>query len=128
MATNDTRPVNLDLTKFSFPITAIASIAHRICAVISWVGMGFGLYVASKVHNSPQGQVWFAELMTNNFIAQFIAWGLLSAFGYYCAATLKHIIQDLGFCEDFLGGQRISWAALITGTILTVLSGVYVWA
>ena len=40
MAAKDTRPVNLDLTKFSFPITAIASIMHRICAVISWVGLG----------------------------------------------------------------------------------------
>jgi succinyl-CoA synthetase beta subunit len=32
---SDKRPVNLDLGTVSFPITAIASILHRVCAVIS---------------------------------------------------------------------------------------------
>ena len=128
MAAKDTRPVNLDLTKFSFPITAIASIMHRICAVISWVGLGIALFVAQRVQSSPEGAIWFAQLMADNFLAQFIAWGLLSAFSYYCAATVKHIVQELGYCEDFAGGQRISWAALAFGATFTVLAGVYLWA
>ena len=128
MPANDSRPVNLDLTKFSFPVTAIVSIMHRVCGVISWVGLGFVLYAVNRTYQSPAGQQWFAELMAENFIAQFIAWGLLSAFGYYCAATSKHIIQDLGYCEELEGGQRISWAVLIIGAVLTVLAGIYVWA
>ena len=128
MAANQSRPVNLDLTKFSFPVTAIASIMHRICAVISWVGMGFVLYVANRTYQSPEGQAWFADLMASSFIAQFIAWGLLSAFAYYCAATLKHIIQDLGYCEELESGRRISWAVLVIGGVFTVMAGIYIWA
>ncbi|NNM11040.1 MAG: succinate dehydrogenase, cytochrome b556 subunit, partial [Pseudomonadales bacterium] len=97
MPSNDSRPVNLDLTKFSFPVPAIASISHRIGAVVSWVGMGFVIFVLNRTHGSREGQLWFEQLMANNFLAQFVAWGLLSWFGYYCLATLKHIVQDLGY-------------------------------
>ncbi|MCH1448834.1 MAG: succinate dehydrogenase, cytochrome b556 subunit, partial [Litoricolaceae bacterium] len=38
MAMSRERPVNLDLTTFSFPITAIASILHRVSGVILFFG------------------------------------------------------------------------------------------
>ena len=38
MAMTGERPVNLDLTTFRFPITAIASILHRVCGVILFFG------------------------------------------------------------------------------------------
>ena len=128
MAANDSRPVNLDLSKFSFPITAIASILHRITAVIIWVGLGIGLYALCGATDSPEGFLNIQQALSSNFIAQFVAWGLLTAFGYYCAATLKHIIQELGFFEDFASGKVISWAAICIGIILAIASGVYVWA
>ncbi len=69
-----------------------------------------------------------ATALETNFLAQFVAWGLLSAFGYYCAGTLKHLIQDFGFFEDFSGGQVISWVAILLGVVLSVFAGVLVWA
>ena len=127
MALNDPRPVNLDLTKFSFPVTAIASIAHRVCAVIVWVGLGFALYALSNA-SSIQDFAQFQKLMSTNFFAQFIAWGLMSALGYYVLGTAKHLIQDIGYFEDFQGGKMISWAALIGGGLISVIAGVVVWA
>ena len=38
MAMSSERPVNLDLTTFRFPVTAIASILHRVCGVILFFG------------------------------------------------------------------------------------------
>ncbi len=111
----DSRPVNLDLTTVRFPITAIASISHRICGVISWVGLGFFLLLSS-MNVSAFG---------NGFLA-FISWGFLSAFGYYCLATLKHIVQDLGYFEDFEGGKMVSWAAIIGGVAISVILGVMI--
>ena len=35
------RPINLDLTKFSFPIMAIASITHRITGVLLFVAIAY---------------------------------------------------------------------------------------
>jgi len=125
---SDNRPVNLDLGTVSFPITAIASILHRICAIISWVGLGFLLMALCYVLSSPNDYYALADTLNNNFIAQFVAWGLLTAFGYYCAGTVKHLIQDFGFFEDFAGGKFISWAAIVVGIVLSVLAGVLLWA
>jgi succinate dehydrogenase / fumarate reductase cytochrome b subunit len=125
---SDNRPVNLDLGTVSFPITAIASILHRVCAIISWVGLGFLLTALCYVLSSPKDYSVLAEALHNNFIAQFVAWGLLTAFGYYCAGTVKHLIQDFGFFEDFAGGKCISWAAIVVGIVLSVLAGVLLWA
>lgn len=125
---SDNRPVNLDLGTVRFPITAIASILHRVCAVISWVGLGFLLVGLCYVLGSAEEYAALADTLANNFLAQFVAWGLLSAFGYYCAGTAKHIIQDFGYCEDFEGGKMISMIAIAVGVVLTILAGVLVWA
>ena len=128
MATNDTRPVNLDLFKFSFPITAIASILHRITAVIIWVGLGILLYALHTATGSEEGAECIRAFFSENFFGQFIVWGLLTALAYYCLATAKHIIQDFGFCEDLKGGQIISWTVIVIGVVFAIVAGVYVWA
>jgi succinate dehydrogenase / fumarate reductase, cytochrome b subunit len=125
---SDNRPVNLDLGTVDFPVMAIASILHRICAVISWVGLGFLLCALCYVLSSPEDYYVLANALNTNFIAQFVAWGLLTAFGYYCAATAKHLIQDFGFFEDLAGGKCISWVAIAVGIVLSVLAGALVWA
>ena len=69
-----------------------------------------------------------AEMYNTNVLLQFVSWGFLTAFGYYCMGTVKHIIQDFGFFEDFAGGKLISWTAIIAGVILALLAGVLIWA
>ena len=127
MAQND-RPIDIQFGKFTWPITAIASILHRICAVIIWVGLGIGLVTLYFASQSEASFDLVVETLQSNFIAQFVVWGLLSAFGYYCMGTIKHLIQDMGYCEEFASGKIISWVAIILGLALSVLAGVYVWA
>lgn len=124
---NNARPVNLDLTSVSWPVTAIASILHRICAVIVWVGFGFLLAAAVVATQSAEGFQSVANLLATNFLAQFVAWGLMTATGYYCMGTIKHIIQDMGHFESFEGGKVISWTAITLGILISIASGVLVW-
>lgn len=124
---NNARPVNLDLMSVSWPITAIASITHRVCAVIVWVGFGFLLVAASIATSSEEGFESIANLLETSFLAKFVAWGLLTALGYYCMGTIKHLIQDMGFCESFEGGKIISWTAIILGVLLSITSGALIW-
>ena len=123
----DKRPVNLDLSTVSFPITAIASILHRITAVITWVGLGFLLVLLCYALGSEQEHASISQAMQSNFLLQFVTWGFLTAFAYYCLASTKHIIQDFGFCEDLEGGSRLSWGVIIVGIVLGLLAGVLVW-
>ena len=124
---NNKRPVNLDLTTVSFPVTAIASILHRVCAVITWAGLGYLLILLPQALSSEEQFAVVSELLQSNFLLQFVTWGFLTAFGYYCMGTIKHIIQDFGFFEDFQGGKLISWTAITLGIVLSALAGVLLW-
>ena len=48
MAESDDRPVNLDLFSIRFPITAIASILHRISGVVLFFGTFVFMYLLDK--------------------------------------------------------------------------------
>lgn len=122
------RPVNLDLRTIQMPITANASILHRISAVVLWVGMAIFLAALFFAVKDEDSYTSVHTLITDNFIGQFISWGLLTAFGYYAVATLKHVVQDMGHFEELESGRQISTAALIIGVILSVLWGVWIWA
>lgn len=121
------RPVNLDLRTIKMPITAKASILHRISAVVLWVGMAIFLPVLFLSLQSEQNFLSIQSLVLDNVLAQFVAWGLLTAFGYYSAATLKHVIQDFGYFEELDSGKQIASAALIIGIVLSLVWGLWIW-
>lgn len=124
---NTKRPVNLDLMTITLPVTAVASILHRITAVISWFAFTLLIILLWVGLSTPEMYANISQFFASNPIGQFLTWGFLTAFGYYCAASAKHIIQDLGFCEDLKGGRCISWAAIAVGVVLSIISFVVVW-
>ncbi len=121
------RPVNLDLRTIKMPITAKASILHRISSVVLWVGMVFFLPALFFSLQSEENYKAVQVLVTDNFVGQFIAWGLLTAFGYYTAATLKHVVQDMGHFEELESGKQIATGAIIIGVLLSIAWGVWIW-
>lgn len=121
------RPVNLDLKTIKMPITAKASILHRISSVVLWVGMAMFLPALLISLRSEEGYASVHSLVTDNFVGQFIVWGLLTALGYYTAATLKHVIQDFGHFEELQSGKQIATAVIGIGIFLSLMAGVWVW-
>lgn len=122
------RPVNLDFTTMSLPIMGIASILHRVSAVIIWVAMAFLLPVLYISLDSPEGFDRLSRMATESFIAQFFIWGFMTAMGYYAMGGLKHMIQELGYFEDLKGGMLISKVAIGLGIVISLLIGVRIWA
>ena len=104
---SDNRPVNLDLGTVSFPITAIASILHRICAVISWVGLGFLLCALCYVMAGKDNYMTLVSLLETHFLVQFVAWGLLTAFAYYCLGISFPSACDSQPHSRFLSQSRL---------------------
>ena len=125
---NKARPVNLDIKTIQLPITAVVSIVHRISSVILWVSMSIFLPVLCFSLHDEQYFTALLAFFSQNFIGQFVVWGLLTAFGYYFCATLKHIIQDFGHFEELESGRQIAKAVLVFAACFCVLSGVWVWA
>lgn len=120
------RPVNLDLTKFSFPLPALASITHRITGVILFVGIAFGLWALDLSLGSAEGFAKAARLVGSP-LGGFVAWGLLTALAYHFVAGVKHLFMDWGVGETLEGARLGSQITIAATVVLSVLAGVWVW-
>lgn len=124
---NKQRPVNLDLKTISFPITAIASILHRVSGVITFIALGILLWLLSLSLSSEQGFAQ-AQAITDTFLVKFILWGILTALAYHVVGGVRHLLMDLGFGEENLAvASRSARMAFAITIVLSLLAGVLVW-
>jgi len=124
---NQQRPINLDLTKFSFPLPALTSITHRVAGVILFVGIIFLLCTLSGSLESAEGFAAAKQSMTTGF-GSFITWGLLSALAFHFVAGIKHLFMDFGIGETKESGKVAAIITIILSVVLIALAGVWVWA
>ena len=122
----DNRPVNLDLTKFSFPLPALTSIVHRVTGVALFVGMAFLLYALDLSLASQEGFDSVKECL-DTFIAKFVIWGIVSALLYHLVAGIKHLLMDAGIGETLEGGVLGAKLTIVISVVLIVLAGVWIW-
>ncbi len=121
------RPVNLDLQTIRFPVTAIASILHRVSGVITFVAVGILLWLLGMSLSSPEGFAHAAEIM-NGFVVKFIFWGILTALAYHVCGGIRHLLMDFGYLEESLAvGTRSAQVAIGITVLLSILAGVFVW-
>ncbi|OXX56590.1 succinate dehydrogenase cytochrome b556 large subunit [Vibrio sp. V12_P9A6T4] len=120
------RPVNLDLQTIHFPISAIASILHRVSGVMMFVTVGILLWLLSLSLSSPVGFMEASNIV-NGFFAKFILWGILTALSYHIAGGIRHLLMDLGHFEELESGAMSAKVAFIATAVLSVLAGVLVW-
>jgi succinate dehydrogenase / fumarate reductase cytochrome b subunit len=125
-AVDSKRPVNLDLSKFHFPLPAIISILHRVSGVIIFIGMAFLLYGLDRSLSGESGFNAVSDLL-NSFLAKLILWGILSALIYHLTAGIKHLILDMGFGEELHTSRIAAKATVIVSAILIVLVGILIW-
>ena len=126
MAMSSDRPVNLDLTTFRFPITAIASILHRVSGVVLFFG---SFILLALLGLSLENEAGFADALTlldHPFVA-FIIWGVLAALAYHFTAGVKHLFMDMGYGETLESGPMFAKVSMALSVVLIVLAGVWVW-
>lgn len=125
---NKERPINLDIKTINLPITAVVSILHRISSVILWASMAIFLPAVYFSLLSEKNFDSLVSFFSQNPLGQFMVWGLLSAFGYYMCATVKHITQDFGHFEELESGKKIALSVAILAGCFCIVSGIWVWA
>ena len=126
MALSSERPVNLDLTTFRFPITAIASILHRVAGVILFFG---SFILMALLGMSLENEAGFADtlaLLENDFVS-FIVWGVLAALAYHFVAGVKHLFMDMGYGETLESGRLFAKVSIAVASLLIVSAAVWVW-
>ena len=120
------RPQNLDLTTVKFPITAIASIAHRISGIIVFIALAIFL---SLLNLSLYDQYGFDQVAyyLDNFLIEFVSWGTLTAVAYHVVFGVRHMIQDLGHWEEMESASLSAKAGFVVTIVLALSAGVLVW-
>ena len=124
---SDKRPVNLDLGTFKHPLVSVISISHRISGVVLFVGL---VFLFNLFDMSLEGGLGFASaqaLLQENFLAQFVTWGLLTALGFHFSAGMKHLVMDFGHGEELESANNAAKFVIGSTAVLAVLAGVWVW-
>ncbi len=122
----DTRPVNLNLLVFRWPIMAITSILHRLSGVLLFFGTAVLLYLLQMSLSSEAGFASTQELLEGNFV-KFVLWFIISGLLYHLIAGVKHLIMDWGFGETIEGGKLGSILVLAASFVAIAAAGVWIW-
>ena len=85
------------------------------------------LYALSLSLSSQEGFDAAASMLTESFIAKFIAWGLVSALLYHFFAGIKHLVMDAGYWEEIESGKAAAQATLAISAVSILLAGVWIW-
>lgn len=87
------RPVNLDLIRFRFPITAILSIAHRITGVVLVLWIPFALYILDLSLSSAEGFEQAKALLSSGGVKFLLALSIW-ALAHHFFAGLRFLLID----------------------------------
>ena len=124
---NKKRPVNLELTSIKLPLTAYASILHRISGFLMIFIVAFLLAVLSCSLSTEEGFDQVYHLLHLPWV-KFVVWLMLSAVVYHFIAGIKHLIMDMGFAEGEASGRAAAIVSFVLAAIAIVLLGVWmVW-
>jgi len=120
------RPKNLDLATVKFPITAIASIVHRVSGIIVFIALAILLSLLS-CSLSSQSEFTRVAGYFDNFLMGFVMWGILTALAYHAVFGVRHMIQDLGYWEEMDSASLSAKGGFALTLVLSLLAGVLAW-
>ncbi len=123
---NDKRPVNLDLSTIKFPVTAIASITHRVTGVAIFLALPILLWMLDRSLASPESFADLKELMTSPLV-KLVVWAILAVLLYHLGAGIRHLVMDAGVGESLEGGRRGAKLVFIISVVLILLVGGWIW-
>ena len=125
-AVNKNRPVNLDISTLKLPITAYASILHRISGVFLLLGVAVLLWMLDTSLSSPEGFKQVKECLSSP-IAKAVLWFVLVGLGYHMIAGVRHLLMDLGLGETLEGGRLGARIVIVLAIVQAIVVGIWLW-
>mgnify|MGYP005996368709 CR=1 FL=1 len=123
---NKNRPVNLDISTLKLPITAYASILHRISGVFLLLGVAVLLWMLDTSLSSPDGFDQVKECLSSP-VAKAVLWFVLVGLGYHMIAGVRHLLMDLGLGETLEGGRLGARIVIVLAVVQAIVVGIWLW-
>ena len=122
----DQRPINLDISTMKLPITAYASISHRVSGVLLFASSILMVWALDMSLESEESFDQLAVLLSGSLV-KVILWAVLVVLTYHALAGIRHLIMDMGFGEDFEGGALGARILFSVAALAAVIWGVVLW-
>jgi succinate dehydrogenase / fumarate reductase cytochrome b subunit len=120
------RPIYLSLTKFRFPLAAIASITHRITGMLLFVGIAFLLYLLDQSLTSAQG-LEHARSVLAMPLPKLLLIAVVATLIYHFVAGVKHLFLDFDIGDTIEGARLAAQLTIVISVVLIGLAGVWLW-
>ena len=109
-----------------FPVTAIASITHRVTGVVMLAGILILMWMLDRSLASQESFDSLRQCLAHP-LAKLVLWCVLAALAYHLVAGLRHLVMDLGFWEELRSGKVSAALAIALSVVLMILAGVWLW-
>lgn len=120
------RPVYLNPFQFSYPLSAIASITHRVTGMLLFACTALFLYLVDLALASDSGFTEASEFVADPVI-KLLTWAALAALIFHLVAGVRHLLMDFHVGDTLEGGRRASLVTFGLSLVLIVLAGLWIW-
>ncbi|MYD97004.1 MAG: succinate dehydrogenase, cytochrome b556 subunit [Gammaproteobacteria bacterium] len=122
------RPVNLPLPRLAaaMPVTAVASILHRITGIVLFAGTLFLCYLLDLALTGEAGFAQAAAIIDAPPGA-LAAWAILTSLAYHVVAGVKHLLLDFHIGDSLQAGRIGSWLTLVLAAVAAVGLAIWLW-
>ena len=117
---NKKNPLSPHIQIYSWHISSLISISHRITGVINIIALTFiSIWISSMLLGATSYEL--TKNILNSFIGKFIIIGIIWSFNFQILSEIRHLFWDLGYGFE-LKISKITGLMVIFGSfILTVL-------
>ena len=114
-------PLSPHIQIYSWHISSLISISHRITGVINIIALTFiSIWISSMLLGATSYE--FTKSILNSFFGKFIITGIIWSFNFQILSEIRHLFLDLGYGFD-LKTSKITGLIVIFGSfVLTVLT------
>ena len=119
------RPIEISPTSY-LPVTAVASITHRIAGVALFVGVAYLIWLLDSALAS-QSDFDRAAALIDAPLGKFALWAVLAALAYHFVAGIKHLLFDFHVGDSLAGARRAAWLTLASAALAALGIGAWLW-
>ncbi len=126
MYSNNNRPVFLDLTRIRFPVTALASIGHRISGAMLFLSLPAVLYLFGLSLQSAADYARVTALLSSTplkLLAILYSWSL----AHHLLGGVRHLLVDMEIGVGKRPARLTAVLVLASGLLALSISAVAVW-
>lgn len=122
------RPVNLPLPRLAaaMPVTAVASILHRVTGIVLFAGTLFLCYLLDLALTDEAGFAR-ASAIIDAAPGALATWAILTSLAYHVVAGVKHLLLDFHIGDSLRGGRIGAWLTFVLAGVAAVGLAIWLW-